>query len=147
MDDPVTANRGKSYLFKDDIVTPLQSTSSAALVCSAFGGWGSPEPLTTPRFPRLSVEVWVDPLRDSALNISESPGGTRTRGQAVFTAVNRRLNRTDPVTVLWGDLVTTGCQLLTEPQFVPVVGGDGDGLLHGQAFYGVSVFGVTDALS
>jgi hypothetical protein len=57
--------------------------------------------------------------------------------------VQFRLQRTDPDTVVWGDLCTTGCQLLTDIQFLPVA--DGDWLQRGTAYYGVYASGWTDA--
>lgn len=142
--DPNPANAGLPWLFKDDLLTVMEGTSAAAVVCSPFGGWSAPIPLSSFDFERLSVEVYVDPLRDSANNITESSGATKQRGMAVFAAVKFRLHRTDPDTVTWGDLVTTGCQLLTKPQFTKVP--DGDGLLVGQSFYGVTCGGWLDAV-
>ena len=63
--------------------------------------------------------------------------------RAVFNAVQFRLQRTDPDTVVWGDMVTTGCQLLTDGAWFPLA--DGDHLLVKQSFYGVSWSGFTDA--
>lgn len=136
-------NSGRPYIFKDDLLATLEGTSQAALVCSDYGGWGAPLPLATPRFVRLSVELFVDPARDSAHNINESQGLTRQRGKALFAQVNYHLHRTAADAVSWGDLRTVGCELLTEPQFLRA--DDGDGLQHGQAFYGVLVFGSADS--
>jgi hypothetical protein len=52
------------------------------------------------------------------------------------------MQRTDPATVLWGDMVTTGCQLLSDGPWAAV--GDGDHMLAKQAYYGVSFTGWTD---
>jgi hypothetical protein len=146
-------NAGKAFIFKSDasgyrgILTRIQSTSSAGLVLSSFGGYSVPPPLTTPRFLRLSVEVYVDPLRDAQFNVIETAGATQGRGETVFDAIHFALHRTNPDMQLWGDLRTTGCQLLTDPMFMILAGGDGDGLLRGQAFYGVDTFGYSDALT
>src|SRR5262249_21508369 len=116
-----------------------------AIVCSDAGGWGEPQPLTTPRYNRLQGDIYVDPLRGSDHSIQETSGATRQRGKTLFTLVNFHLHRTNPDMQLWGDLRTTGCQLLTEPQFRPFP--DGDGVQYATAYYGVSVFGATDALT
>ena len=52
------------------------------------------------------------------------------------------LHRTSAESVAWGDLVTVGCQRLTDPQFIPVP--DGDGILVGETYYGVLLFGYLD---
>ena len=53
----------------------------------------------------------------------------------MFDAVQFRMQRTDPATVLWGDMVTTGCQLLSDGPWAAV--GDGDHMLAKQAYFGV----------
>ena len=141
--DPVTANRGKPWIFNSDPLVTLEGTSASALVCSDFGGWQPPPQLGTWRFGRLAVQVYVDPARDSSRNITETSALTVNRGNAVFDAVQYRLQRTDPATIVWGDLVTTGCQLLSDGPWLPVP--DGDHLLVKQSFFGVSWSGWTDA--
>lgn len=143
--DPVIGNRGMPYLFTSDLVVNLKGTTQAAVVCSDFGGWSPPPQLGSQRFRRLRVDVYVDPVRDAALNISQTNAATVNRANQVFNAVQRHLHRRDPDTVVWGDLVTFGCQLLTEPQFASVP--NGDWMLMGSATYGVYLSGWTDAIS
>lgn len=144
--DPNQANAGKPWLFADTnagIFATLEGSSGAAVVCADFGGWSVPDFLGTLRFRRLRVDVWVDPLRDAGRNLAESSSLTTNRGLAAFAAVQFRLQRTDPDAVVWGDLVTVDCHLLTDIQFLPV--SDGDGLQRGSAYYGVSTSGWVDA--
>ena len=140
--DPVVANRGLPWIFNSDPLVTLEGSGSAALVCSDFGGWQPPPQLGTWRFARLAVQVYVDPARDGNRNITETSALTKNRGDAVFNAVQYRLQRTDPDALAWGDLVTTGCQLLTDGPWLAVP--DGDHLLVKQAFFGVSWTGFTD---
>jgi len=140
--DPVTANQGKPWIFNADPLVDLEGTSSVALVCADYGGWQAPPQLGTWRFGRLSVQIYADPARDSNLNITETSALTIARGNAVLAAMQFRLQRTDPDTVLWGDMVTTGCQLLTDGPWLAVP--DGDHMLVKQTFYGVSWSGWTD---
>ena len=88
------------------------------------------------------MSIYIDPARDSSRNITETSALTINRGNAVFAAVQFRLQRTDPDAVLWGDLVTTGCQLLSDGPWQMLA--DGDHLLVKQAFFGVSWSGWTD---
>jgi hypothetical protein len=149
--DPNTTLQGKPWIFKDDLLVVMEgqsvfySTLAIALVCSDGGGWSEPSPLTTPRFNRLKLDIHVDSLRDSGHSIAETSGEPKSRGKALFTLVNTHLHRINPDMQLWGDLRTVGCQLLTEPSFVPMP--DGDGVYTGTAYYGVSVFGATDTVT
>jgi hypothetical protein len=145
-DDPATADAGRPWLFSDNsqgVFATLEGSSAAAIVLSDFGGWDVPPMLGTLRFRRLRVDVWVDPARDAGSNVTESSSITANRGLAVFAAAQFRLQRTDNDAILWGDLCTVGCQLLTDVQFTPVP--DGDWLLRGTAFYGVACSGWSDA--
>lgn len=137
---------GKPWLFSDmnqGVLKVMEGTSSAAAVCADFGGWEVPVPGATGRYRRLRVDIWIDPARDAAQNVTETSSITANRGMAVFNAIQFRLQRTDPDAVFWGDLCTIGCQLLTEPVFQPVA--DGDYLLRGTAYYGVEFSGWSDA--
>jgi hypothetical protein len=148
LSDPNVSNAGKPWLFSDNsqgVLSTLEGSSAAAVVCSDFGGWAVPEPFGTLRFRRLRVDIWVDPLRDGGANVTESSSITANRGMTVFAAVQFRLQRTDADAVFWGDLCTNDCHLLAEPQFLPVP--DGDMLLRGSAYYGVSFTGWSDAAS
>jgi hypothetical protein len=145
--DPIGANAGQPWLFSDTttsgVLTRMKGTQQAALVLADFGGWDVPPPLGSIRFRRLRVDVWIDPLRDGNNNVAETSSITTNRGLRVFSAVQFRLQRKDPDAVTWGDLVTTGCQLLTDIIFNPVP--DGDWLQRGTAYFGVSCSGWTDA--
>ena len=143
-DPPSFAN--KPWLFSDmnqGVLKVMEGTSAAAVVCADFGGWEVPVPMATARFRRLRVDIWIDPQRDAGQNFTESSSVTANRGMAVFNALQFRLHRRDPDAVVWGDLVTVGCQLLTEPVFQPVI--DGDWLLRGTAYFGVEFSGWSDA--
>jgi hypothetical protein len=137
--DPITSNAGRPWIFNADPLVTLEGSSAAGIVCADLGGWQAPPQLGTWRFGRLAVAIYIDPARDSLRNVTETSALTINRGNAVFAAVQYRLQRTDPDVVVWGDLVTTGCQLLSDGPWQPVP--DGDHLLVKQAFYGVSFTG------
>jgi hypothetical protein len=144
--DPNSGFAGKPWLFSDNnagVLKVMEGSSASAVVCGDYGGWDVPPPLGTLRFRRLRVDVWTDPLRDASSNVTETSSLTANRALGVFAAVQFRLQRTDPDAILWGDLCTVGCQLLTDVQFLPVT--DGDWLLRGAAYYGVQFSGWSDA--
>ena len=143
--DPVAGNQGLPFLFAGDILVNMKGTSALAVVCNDFGGWSAPPQLGSQRFRRLRVDIWADPVRDAAGGVQVTTAGTVNRANALFTAVNNHLHRRDPDTVAWGDVVTFGCQLLTEPAWAQVP--DGDWLMYGSAVYAVYVGGWTDTPS
>ena len=140
--DPIGTNAGRPWIFAADPLVTVEGSSAAALVCSDLGGWQAPPQLGTWRFGRLGVSVYIDPARDSGRNITETSAVTVNRGNAVFAAVQFRMQRTDPDAVLWGDMVTASCQLLSDGPWQAVA--DGDHMLIKQAMYGVSWTGWTD---
>ena len=142
--DQVVANRGIPWVFKDDILVRMEGTSQAAIVCR-WGGpaSGSARSLNTERYMRLLVDIYVDPLRDANRNIAESSGGTVLRGNQLFSVLNGHLHRRSPDRQVWGDLVTTSCDLLTEPSPWAKTP-DGDMLLMTTATYFLTTYGWTD---
>lgn len=134
-------NPSVPYVFNDSMLVTLEGTAACAIVCIDQGGWSVPVPLTTPHFCRLTLQVWVDPLRDSDNNIIETSGLTKQRGGQVWAAADSHLHRTNPDVVTWGNMVTVGCERLVEPSWV--LKPDGDGIWVGTSFYGVLVFGAT----
>lgn len=152
-----TINAGKPFVFGGDIGYTMQGTGAVALVCQNFGTYTTAPDLTTWMAFRLAVVIWVDPARDSGNNIIESSITTQSRGHAVFTKMNFHLHRTNGDRQQWGDMLTTSSRLLTGPQFVPaedsgaVARGMSPGTTShpqiGVAYYGVTVFGYTDAVS
>jgi hypothetical protein len=144
--DSNPSNASQPWLFSDmnqGMLKVMEGTSKAGIVCGDFGGWEVPVPMATARYRRLRVDVWVDPLRDSLRNSTETSSATANRGMGVFNAVQFRLHRTDPDAVFWGDMCTIASMLLVEPMFQPV--SDGDGLLRGTAYYGIEFTGWNDA--
>lgn len=143
--DPVVANRGLPWLFAGDLLVTIKGSGSAALVLTDYGGWSAPPMLGSQRFRRLRVDLYQDSQRDSQGNVNSSHETTINLLNALFNAVHGHLHRRDPDTILWGDMVTFGAQLLTEP--VPVPLPDGDWAMWQTAIYGVYLSGWTDVAS
>lgn len=141
--DPITANQGRPWIFAADPLVTFEGSSAAGLVCADLGGWQAPPQLGTWRFGRLAISLYIDPARDTSRNVTETSALTINRGNQIFAAVQFRLQRTDPAVLVWGDMVTTSCQLLSDGPWAPVP--DGDHLLVKQAYYGVSWAGWADA--
>lgn len=129
-----SAPDGSPYIFQDTLHAVMESTQQAAVVLSTMGGWATND-YSTMEFPRLLLNLWVDPIRDSANNTIEL-AETRRRARQIYLALNSHLHRPqcgDPV--YWGTVRTIGCGRLGEVVIAPVP--DGDGLIRAQVFYGV----------
>lgn len=132
----VFSETGVPWLFQHSLWATIEGSQSTAVVVSRAGGWAGANPHNTMRFPRLSLDLYADPLRDDGNNITD-PGEVHRRLEAVFDAYDRVLHRTDPDSVFWGTVRTIGCQRLGEPMFFPLP--DGDHMSRCQVFYGVTV--------
>lgn len=126
------------YLFQRELFQRMEGTSSQACVLSYAGGWSPPERGSQAVFSRLSVEIWVDPLRDSSGNVT-NPTETEARGRTTWKVLDSFLQWLDPDARTWGNLVLCGSERLTEPVLYAVP--DGDGLLRAQWFYGLEEVG------
>lgn len=130
-----SASDGSPYIFQDTLHAVMEGTQHAAIVLSTMGGWAAPNNYNTAEFPRLLLDLWVDPIRDSSNNYIEL-AETRRRARQIYIALNWHLHRPqvgDPV--YWGTVRTIGCTRLGEVVIASVP--DGDGLIRAQVFYGV----------
>lgn len=130
-----TTAEGSPLLFQHSLWVKVEGTQSTAAVISRAGGWAGANPHNTLRFPRLSLELYTDPLRDAGNNVVE-PGESWRRIEAAFSAFDKLLHRPAPTTQMWGTVRTVGSLRQTEPVVYPVP--DGDGVLRLQAFYGIA---------
>lgn len=126
---------GTPFLFQRQLWTTVETTGSTAAVISRAGGWAGGNEHNTMRFPRLSLEIHVDPIRDAARNVID-PGEADRRADAAWDAFDGRLHRPASSTQMWGSVRTIGCLRLGEPNVYDVP--DGDGLIRLQCFYGVA---------
>jgi hypothetical protein len=143
-DDP--DNPGVPWVFVHSLYTRMEAQSIAqgsqavAIVCVYAGQGSGSLDYSTVRNQRLEVDLWIDPLRDQYGNIT-APSETEARGLDVFSVLDSHLHRASSgdKTMLWGNLVTIGCERMTEPVAYPVA--DGDGLIRMVFFYNVTTFG------
>lgn len=122
------------YLFQRQMWVNLENSSSTACVVSYSGGWTGPNQHNTMRFPRLLVEVTVDPLRDDA-GMFVDPAEADRRLEAVYKVLDRHLHRPQSGTQMWGNVRTIASTRLAEPITFSVP--DGGGMRRLQVFYGV----------
>lgn len=130
-----SAPDGTPYIFQDTLHAVLEDSQQAAVVFSTMGGWAAPHDYNTMEFPRLLLDLWVDPIRDANNNYVEL-AETRRRARKIYAVLNQHLHRPQVGgPVYWGTVRTIGCTRLGEVVIAPVP--DGDGLIRAQVFYGV----------
>lgn len=106
-------------------VSIVKGSQAVALVCY-MGQGRSPLETSTVRFQRLTIDIWVDPLRDVMGNVT-NPSETEHHGLNVYSVLDSHLHRvaTDQMTQLWGDLITVSSTRMSEPVWYQVPDGDG----------------------
>lgn len=129
-----TTAAGTPLLFQHTLYVQMEGTSTNAAVISYAGGWSGANIHNTARFPRLSLEIYCDPLRNSTKHVTE-PGEVHRRIHVVFAALDRALHRPQGGEQRWGEVRTLSSTRLAEPNIYAVP--DGDGLLRAQTFYAV----------
>ena len=125
---------GSPWLFQNSLKVNVEGTSGNAAVISYGGGWSGGNEHNTLNFPRLSVELWVDPIRDADKNVTD-PDESFRRLDAVYKVFDRVLHRAQGGTQMWGAVRTLSSLRQSEPLMYAVP--DGDGLLRGQVYYAV----------
>jgi hypothetical protein len=125
------------WLFQTVLGVVYERTEQAAAVVSYAGGWGSPNSHNTMTFPRISVELYVDPQRDSNGNQTER-AETERRALTIWSVVRGLLHRPAMRAEIWGTSVRVlSCLASGEVSTYPVP--DGDGTLRAQGFFNLSV--------
>ncbi len=129
-----TTDSGTPWLFQHFCYATVEGSSSTAAVLGYGGGWTGGNEHNTLKFPRLSLVLYADPLRDSNKNITE-PGEVYRRIMAAYTVIDRYLHRPQGGVEMWGDIRTLSCVRSAEPNLYPVP--SGEGVLRAQTFYAV----------
>ncbi len=132
----VYPDTGTPWLFQTTLWATVEGSQSTAAVISRAGGWAGANAHNTMRFPRIRLELYADPIRDGARNLTD-PGEAWRRIEAAWDVFDSRLHRPAAADVRWGDVRTLGCLRLGEPTVYSVP--DGEGMLRLQCFYGVAV--------
>lgn len=125
---------GSPWLFQHELYVTVQGTSSTAAVIAYGGGWSGANTHNTMRFPRLSLELYVDPQRDAAQNVT-LPGEVHRRLHAAFAVFDSFLHRPQGEVQYWGTVRTLSSSRSAEPTVYAVP--DGNGLLRAQVFYAI----------
>lgn len=124
----------KPYLFQRQLWVNMEGSSSTACVVTRSGGWGSPNQHNTLRFPRLLIEITVDPQREEGM-VSD-PAEADLRLQHAYQVIDRHLHRPQSGDQMWGAVRTIACLRIAEPINFAVP--DGNGMQRIQAFYAVT---------
>lgn len=114
--------------------TRMEGSQKTSIVVARDGGWATPNVHNTLRFPRLVLNVWADPLRDSQNNNVDPR--VQSRAYAAFEIADKYLHMTAGPERWFGDIRVVSCVRLTEPIIYDVQ--DGDGLVRLQSFYAIT---------
>lgn len=115
--------------------TNIEGSSTTCAVLSSDGGWAGANMHNTLRFPRLTCNIWADPMRDAGRNVTD-PGEVMRRCFAVYKVFDKYLHRTGGPEVYFGTLRIISSVRLTEPTILVVP--DGDGLVRCQTTYAIT---------
>lgn len=125
----------RPWLFPYTLFATVQNSQSAACVVNTSTGWAAPNQHNTMRFPRLTISIYADPLRDDGNNITD-PGEVQRRIDAIYRIIDAHLHRPQGGAQMWGSHRTINATRLGEPFIVPVT--DGNGLQLLTVSYGVA---------
>ena len=83
-------------------MVPMEGTKSAAIVLWPDGDWSQSNRHNTMGFPSLSVDVYVDPVRDTAANVTQP--NHLPRFQEIWEVVDSLLHVPSHVELQWDTL-------------------------------------------
>lgn len=122
-------------IFQYRLWAKVEGEGGTCAVLSSDGGWAAANMHNTLRFPRLTLNIWADPIRDDINNVVD-PGEVMRRSFATFKVFDKYLHLAGEAEVTWGQLRVISCVRLTEPTTIVVP--DGDGLVRCQVNYAVT---------
>lgn len=128
----VIGGRATAGIFQYRTWAKMEGSQSTSVVLASDGGWTGPNIQNTLRFPRLTMNIWADPLRDSTNNVID-PGEVMRRAFATYRVFDKYLHRTGGPEVMFGTLRIISIVRLTEP--ITYVIPDGDGAVRCQVLY------------
>ena len=131
----VGSDAAGSWIFDSAPAQNMNSTSAMCIVVYNAGSWGTPAPGQTAEFPRVGIDIWSDPPRDSMGQVTE-PQAARRAADLLYRTIDRHMNRTDRGVVMFGDLYTWDSNRMGSINYLPVIPSD-DHLLKGTAYYAV----------
>lgn len=121
------------------MMTPIyaiKGSSMSGIVVSKQGNWLQGNPNGTGRYPMLSVEFYVDSIRDPAGNPTLDNNEVERRADQLFRVVDKKLHRPNGGAAVWGDgVITSICIRLAEPDWH--FRRDDDKMIYGKALYGL----------
>lgn len=130
---------GTPWIFEDEMFRLLEGSQEAALVITYAGQALSPNTYNTSLFVKLSIDVWVDPSRDTDGNPTDpSSRAAISKALKIWRILDKYLHRVGGGSQTWGSAVTLSSKrlsALSAPYMVP----DGDGLIRGEASYVVEI--------
>lgn len=133
---------GEPYLFQRKPYIKVIGSQSSAIVINTAGTWTSSNSNNTAFFPRLSIEIYVDPIRTAGFSplegqISDS-NEAFLRWNKVFMEVDNILHKPEFGAEMWGTvLCVTSLRLSGAPEPAEITGQDG--LVYGVLFYALEV--------
>lgn len=131
-------NPSTPWIFQDVIpqLVTVEGSQQSAIVISQRGGWAAPNEHNNMAFPRMAVDIFVDPLRDSANNVTDR-AEARRRAYYIHKIVNKYLHIPSGFDMMWGDVRVISSVASNTFDVNPVP--DGDGVLRGTTYYSVVV--------
>jgi hypothetical protein len=122
------------YLYRHRPWVKIENSQSTICVLTRTTGWAPPNLHNTMRFPRLGVDIWVDPLRDTDNNVVDPDEAVR-RAFNAYTVIDRHLHRPQGGERWFGTIRTIACERIVEPILLPT---NPDTPLRLQVFYAVT---------
>ena len=94
-----------TWIFVDSPEENIETTGKAMVVISVLDGWAGANEHNTARFPRLTVDIWVDPTRNPDGSVRKKDA--KIRAEAIYKVIDKYLHLVskslpDGSSIFWG---------------------------------------------
>ena len=120
-----------AWIFVDTPEVNIESTGKAMVVVSVLDGWAGANEHNTAAFPRITIDIWVDPTRNPDGSVRRKDA--KARAEVIYKSINKYLHLVskslpDGSSIFWGTLPQienkTGVRIVSsvrdaEPSYAP----------------------------
>lgn len=118
------------WIWEERIQGTIENSQKVAIVLSLNGTWTNPNSFNTLQFPRLQVDIWADPTRNSDNSVQLQDA--KSKVYDTYMAIRPFLHNITPDIAFWDTTRVISSLVSADPTYNPVR--DGNGACMGQFF-------------
>lgn len=122
------------WIWEDNLQALVENSQKVAIVVSLSSYWSQPAASNTWDFPRLQVDIWADPDRNTDASLKTQ--NSKAKIFAVHNVLRKYLHNVDSEVNYWDGFRILSSKCTGDPVFHPIA--DGNGGFMGTVYYNLA---------